>query len=25
LTYDIVMRATTEYDCRMSFDGEIPF
>lgn len=25
LTYDIVMRATSEYDCRMSFDGEIPF
>ena len=25
LTYDIVMRATTDYDCRMSFDGEIPF
>lgn len=25
LTYDIVMRATTEYECRTSFDGEIPF
>lgn len=25
LTYDIVMRATTEYECRMSFDGELPF
>lgn len=25
LTYDVVMRATTEYDCRVSFDGEIPF
>ena len=25
LTYDVVMRATTEYDCHVSFDGEIPF
>lgn len=25
LTYDVVMRATTEYNCRVSFDGEIPF
>lgn len=25
LTYDIVMRATTEYDSHVSFDGEIPF
>lgn len=25
LTYNIVMRATTEYGCRVSFDGEIPF
>lgn len=25
LTYNVVMRATTEYDCRVSFDGEIPF
>lgn len=25
LTYDVVMRATTEYDCRVSVDGEISF
>ena len=25
LTYDVVMRATTEYNCCVSFDGEIPF
>jgi hypothetical protein len=25
LTYDVVMRAVTEYNCRVSFDGEIPF
>lgn len=25
LKYDIVMRATTEYECRISFDGELPF
>jgi hypothetical protein len=25
LTYEVVMRATTEYNCRVSFDGEIPF
>lgn len=25
LTYDVVMRATTEYNSRVSFDGEIPF
>lgn len=25
LTYDVVMRATTEYDCHVSFDGEVPF
>ena len=25
LTYDVVMRATTEYCCCVSFDGEIPF
>ena len=25
LTYDVVMRATTEYVCHVSFDGEIPF
>lgn len=25
LTYDVVMRATTDYNCRLSFDGEIPF
>lgn len=25
LTYDVVMRATTEYNCRVSFDGELPF
>lgn len=25
LTYDVVMRATTEYNCRVSFDGEISF
>lgn len=25
LTYEVVMRATTEYSCRVSFDGEIPF
>ena len=25
LTYDVVMRATTEYDCHVSIDGEISF
>lgn len=25
LTYDVVMRATTEYDCRVSINGEISF
>jgi hypothetical protein len=25
LTYEVVMRATTEYNCSVSFDGEIPF
>lgn len=25
LTYDVLMRATTEYQCQISFDGEIPF
>jgi hypothetical protein len=25
LTYEVVMRATTEYNCRVSFDGELPF
>lgn len=25
LTYDVVMRATTEYNCRLSFDDELPF
>lgn len=25
LTYDVIMRAVTEYNCRVSFDGEIPF
>lgn len=25
LMYDVVMRATTEYNCCVSFDGEIPF
>lgn len=25
LTYDVVMRATTEYDCCVSFEGELPF
>ena len=25
LTYEVVMRATTEYSCHVSFEGEIPF
>jgi hypothetical protein len=25
LTYEVVMRATTEYNCRVSFNGELPF
>lgn len=25
LTYDVVMRATTEYQCRVTFEGELPF
>lgn len=25
LTYDVVLRATTEYNCRVSIDGEISF
>lgn len=25
LTYDVVMRATTEYDCCVSFEGEMSF
>lgn len=25
LTYEVVMRATTEYQCKISFDGELPF
>lgn len=25
LTYNVIMRATTEYNCRVSFDGELPF
>ena len=25
LTYNVVMRATTEYQCEVSFDSEIPF
>lgn len=25
LTYDVVMRATTEYDCHVSLDGDLSF
>lgn len=25
LTYNVVMRATTEYQCSVTFEGEIPF